>query len=74
MDFKLAGSPGQELVFLNPEHADRLTHVVYRRVRDGAMVARVEVPMEERRLRSIIRTGARAAGRHPAHPSRRCDQ
>jgi hypothetical protein len=42
VDFKLQGTPGPELVFLNPGHADHLTRVVYRRVSADAMAARVE--------------------------------
>lgn len=41
MDFRLSGEPGDELVFLNPGHADHLKRIVYRRDGEG-MSARVE--------------------------------
>lgn len=42
VDFKLSGELGNELVFLNPGHADHLTRVVYRRLTADTILARVE--------------------------------
>jgi hypothetical protein len=42
IDFKLAGDPGSDLVFLNPGHADHLTRVIYRHGDGDSLNARVE--------------------------------
>ena len=42
IDFKLAGEPGSDLVFLNPGHADHLTRVIYRHGGNDTLNARVE--------------------------------
>jgi Domain of unknown function (DUF6265) len=42
VDFKLSTSPGPELTFLNPGHADHLKRILYRRDGDAGMAARIE--------------------------------
>jgi Domain of unknown function (DUF6265) len=68
VDFKLAGEPGSELIFLNPGHADHLTRVVYRRGDGDAMNARVEGADDAKTFavdypyhRALARSGACAA-------------
>jgi hypothetical protein len=42
VDFKLASELGPELVFINPNHADHLKRIVYRRQGDAGIAARIE--------------------------------
>jgi hypothetical protein len=42
VDFKLASESPNELVFVNPGHADHLKKIVYRRETDGRLTARIE--------------------------------
>jgi hypothetical protein len=41
-DFKLASWDGTEAVFVNPGHADHLKKIIYRKIPDGSMTARIE--------------------------------
>jgi hypothetical protein len=42
VDFKLSSTPGPELTFVNPGHADHLKRIVYRRDGEAGMAARIE--------------------------------
>jgi hypothetical protein len=42
VDFRLASESPNELVFVNPGHADHLKKIIYRREADGRLTARVE--------------------------------
>jgi len=42
VDFKLASDTASELIFVNPEHADHLKKVIYKRGADGNLIARIE--------------------------------
>jgi hypothetical protein len=42
VEFKLTSESGSELVFLNPGHGDHLKRIVYRRLGDDGVAARIE--------------------------------
>jgi hypothetical protein len=42
VDFKLSSENAEELVFVNPGHADHLKRIVYRKQGDGGLLARIE--------------------------------
>jgi len=42
VDFKLASDVASDLVFVNPGHADHLKRIVYRRLADDGLTARIE--------------------------------
>ena len=42
VDFRLASDAADELIFVNPGHADHLKRIIYRRGKGGGLAARIE--------------------------------